>query len=343
MAETDRNSLMVNDKIKQLLASFRADIAKASPKTLENVRTKYLGRKSELNCILKSLATLSIEEKKIVGAEANKVKVEIEKIFTAREHELNSVVDSEKLDITAPGKSYPAGHIHPVSKVLDEMIDLFTSLGYAVADGPEVEDDWHNFEALNMGPEHPARDMQDTFYLIDGNLPRTHTSSVQIRYMEEYKPPIKIISIGKVHRNENEDATHSWIFHQVEGLVVGEGVTFADLKGTLDLVAKKLLGPDTKTRFRPNFFPYTEPSAEMDASCPQCGGKGCRSCGGTGWLELLGSGMVHPEVLRKMKIDPEKYSGFAFGVGVERIAMIRHNIPDIRYFWHPDVRFLEQF
>lgn len=194
-----------------------------------------------------------------------------------------------------------------------------------------------------MGKEHPARDMQDTFYLTDGNLPRTHTSSVQIRYMEGHKPPIKIISVGKVHRNENEDATHSWIFHQVEGLVVGEGVTFADLKGTLDLVAKKILGPETKTRFRPNFFPYTEPSAEMDASCPQCGGKGCRSCGGTGWLELLGSGMVHPQVLRNMNIDPEKYSGFAFGLGVERIAMIRHNIPDVRYFWHPDTRFLEQF
>jgi len=223
------------------------------------------------------------------------------------------------------------------------MVELFTSLGNEVADGPEVEDDWPNFEALNMGQEHPARDMQDTFYLEDGNLPRTHTSSVQIRYMENHKPPIKIISIGKVHRNENEDATHSWIFHQVEGLVVGEGVTFADLKGTLDLVAKKILGPETKTRFRPNFFPYTEPSAEMDASCPQCGGKGCRSCGGTGWLELLGSGMVHPEVLRKMNIDPEKYIGFAFGLGVERIAMIRHNIPDVRYFWHPDVRFLEQF
>lgn len=333
----------MQEKVEKILASFQSEIVKTTPKTLEQVRTKYLGRKSELNAILKSLGTMSIEERKVVGAAANKTRVTIEAALAAKEAELNDTIDSEKIDITAPGKDYTIGHKHPVSQVLEEMIGIFTSLGYEVADGPEVEDDWHNFEALNMGKEHPARDMQDTFYLTDGNLPRTHTSSVQIRYMEGHKPPIKIISVGKVHRNENEDATHSWIFHQVEGLVVGEGVTFADLKGTLDLVAKKILGPETKTRFRPNFFPYTEPSAEMDASCPQCGGKGCRSCGGTGWLELLGSGMVHPQVLRNMNIDPEKYSGFAFGLGVERIAMIRHNIPDVRYFWHPDTRFLEQF
>lgn len=334
---------MTNDKITKILDAFAADLAKASPKTIESVRTKYLGRKSDLNLILKSLSGLSVEERKTVGATANKAKVQMEQATQKRENEINLVIDEEKIDITAPGASYPIGHIHPVSQVLTEMVKLFTSLGYEVADGPEVEDDWHNFEALNMGPEHPARDMQDTFYLTDGNLPRTHTSSVQIRYMEEHKPPLKIISIGKVHRNENEDATHSWIFHQVEGLVVAEGITFADLKGTLDLVAKKILGPDTKTRFRPSFFPYTEPSAEMDANCPHCKGNGCKACGGAGWLELLGSGMVHPDVLRKMNIDPEKYSGFAFGLGVERIAMIRHNIPDVRYFWHPDIRFLEQF
>lgn len=334
---------MTKDKIAPIITNFKSEIAQATPKNLEQIRTKYLGRKSELNTVLKSLGSLSIEEKKVVGAAANKAKVYIEKEIITREKEINKVIDEAKIDITAPGKKYSVGHVHPVSQVLDEMVGLFTSLGYEVADGPEVEDDWHNFEALNMSKDHPARDMQDTFYLIDGNLPRTHTSSVQIRYMEGHKPPIKIISIGKVHRNENEDATHSWIFHQVEGLVVGEGVTFADLKGTLDLVAKKILGPDTKTRFRPSFFPYTEPSAEMDASCPQCKGEGCRSCGGSGWLELLGSGMVHPQVLRNMGIDPEKYSGFAFGLGVERIAMIRHNIPDVRYFWHPDTRFLEQF
>jgi phenylalanyl-tRNA synthetase alpha chain len=334
---------MTTDKIAKILVSFKGEIADANPKTLEQIRTKYLGRKSDLNLILKSMGSLSVDVRKSLGATANKARVEMEQIVAAREKQLSSVLDEEKIDITAPGKLYRSGHIHPVSQVLTEMVEIFTSLGYEVADGPEVEDDWHNFEALNMGPEHPARDMQDTFYLEDGNLPRTHTSSVQIRHMENHKPPLKIISIGKVHRNENEDATHSWIFHQVEGLVVAEGITFADLKGTLDMVAKKILGSDTKTRFRPSFFPYTEPSAELDASCPQCKGIGCRSCGGTGWLELLGSGMVHPEVLRKMNIDPEIYTGFAFGLGVERIAMIRHNIPDVRYFWHPDVRFLEQF
>lgn len=334
---------MAADKIAKILADFKSEVAKATPKTAEALRTKYLGRKSELNTILKSLGSLTVDEKKTVGAAANRARVEMERAMVVVETQVNNTLDQDKIDVTASGNGYPVGHLHPVTQTLDEMVSIFTSLGYEVADGPEVEDDWHNFEALNMGPDHPARDMQDTFYLVGGNLPRTHTSSVQIRYMENHKPPIKIISIGKVHRNENEDATHSWIFHQVEGLVVGEGVTFADLKGTLDLVCKRIFGPETKTRFRPSFFPYTEPSAEMDASCPQCGGAGCRSCGGSGWLELLGSGMVHPDVLRKMGIDTEKYSGFAFGLGVERVAMIRHNIPDVRYFWHPDTRFLEQF
>ncbi len=331
------------EKISKLVDEFKKELSGTTPKSVELVRTKYLGRKSELNELLKSLGKLTLAEKKTVGAAANKARVEMEHLLATKEQELHRVIDTESVDVTAPGRLYPVGHLHPVTQVLEDLVDIFSSLGYEVADGPEIEDDWHNFEALNMGPEHPARDMQDTFYLKDGNLPRTHTSSVQIRYMENHKPPIKIISIGKVHRNENEDATHSWIFHQVEGLVVGENVTFADLKGTLDIVAKKIFGPETETRFRPSFFPYTEPSAELDATCPQCKGKGCRSCGGSGWLELLGSGMVHPNVLRNMGIDPEKYSGFAFGLGVERIAMIKHNIPDVRYFWHPDTRFLEQF
>lgn len=333
----------IKGNIEKIYSDFKNEVVSISPEGLEVLRSKYLGRKSELNGILKSLGALSVEEKKEIGPLANKTRAEIEKILDAKSQELTEKLDEEAIDISAPGLRYPSGHKHPVSQVMTEIVDIFTELGYEVADGPEVEDDWHNFEALNMGPDHPARDMQDTFYMSNGTMPRTHTSSVQIRYMENNQPPIKIISIGKVHRNENEDATHSWIFHQVEGLVVGEGVTFADLKGTLDLVAKKILGPDTKTRFRPSFFPYTEPSAELDASCPQCRGEGCRSCGGSGWLELLGSGMVHPEVLRKMNIDPKKYSGFAFGLGIERIAMIKHNIPDVRYFWHPDTRFLEQF
>jgi phenylalanyl-tRNA synthetase alpha chain len=289
------------------------------------------------------LGTLSIEERKTVGAKANKTRKEIEELIERKEAELEVGVRTDEIDITAPGRKYEAGHLHPVTQVTNEILQVFTSLGYEIVEGPEVEDDWHNFEALNMPEEHAARDMQDTFYLENGAIPRTHTSSVQIRYMENNKTPIKIVSAGKVHRNENEDATHSWIFNQIEGLVVDENITFADLKGTLEAMAKAILGEDTQTRFRPSFFPYTEPSAELDASCPHCKGKGCRSCGYSGWLELLGSGMVHPWVLSNMGIDPDKYSGFAFGMGPERIAAIKYKIPDVRYFWHPDTRFLEQF
>jgi len=321
---------------------FDAEILVIDFNNLEVLKTKYIGRKSQLNEILRSLKDATIEERKTIGAKANELQKYIEQSILEKENQL-SFMGGNALDVTAPGRDYPIGHIHPVNQVVLELVEIFKNLGYEIAEGPEIEDEWHNFEALNMPSNHPARDMQDTFYLKNGAIPRTQTSSVQIRYMEDNKPPIKIISPGKVHRNENEDATHSWVFHQLEGLVIDESVTFADLKGTLELVAKKIFGPDTKTRFRPNFFPYTEPSAEMDASCPQCSGKGCRSCGGTGWLELLGAGMVHPQVLKNMGIDPEKYSGFAFGLGVDRIAMIKHQIPDARLFWHPDVRFLEQF
>jgi len=329
-------------KIEQIRREFDVDLHTTDFDKLENIKVKYIGRKSELNEVLRSLKNASIEERKTIGASANQLQKYIELSISEKEHQL-SPLSGDTMDVTVPGRLYPSGHIHPVSQVAEELVEIFKTMGYEIADGPEIEDDWHNFEALNMPNNHPARDMQDTFYLKNGAIPRTQTSSVQIRYMEDNKPPIKIISPGKVHRNENEDATHSWIFHQLEGLVIDKEVTFADLKGTLELVAKKVFGPDTKTRFRPNFFPYTEPSAEMDASCPQCAGKGCRSCGGTGWLELLGAGMVHPQVLRNMNIDPEKYSGFAFGMGIDRIAMIKHQIPDARLLWHPDVRFLEQF
>lgn len=331
------------EKINKILVSAKAELKSVKAESFEETKVKYLGRKSELNEILKSLGKLSVEEKKTIGAAANKARKELEELFARKESELSESKNEEWVDITAPGRLYEEGHIHPVSQVSSEILDVFTSLGYEIVEGPEIEDDWHNFEALNMPPEHAARDMQDTFYLTNGAIPRTHTSSVQIRYMEDHQPPIKIVSHGKVHRNENEDATHSWVFHQIEGLVVDKGITFADLKGTLEVMAKSILGEDTKTRFRPSFFPYTEPSAELDASCPHCKGKGCRSCGYSGWLELLGSGMVHPEVLRKMGIDPEVYTGFAFGLGPERIAAIKYRIPDVRYFWHPDTRFLEQF
>lgn len=333
----------MNKNIIQIKQEFVADIATVKAATISDLRTKYLGRKSALATLLKSIKDVPVRERKEFGADANALRAEIEKSISEKEVALSGAKVVSPIDITAPGRLYPVGHIHPVNQTLETMTNIFISMGYEIASGPEVEDDWHNFEALNMGPEHPARDMQDTFYLLEGFIPRTHTSSVQIRYMEEHKPPIKIIAPGKVHRNENEDASHSWVFHHLEGLVIDEGITMADLKGTLEHFAKEILGPETKTRFRPNFFPYTEPSAEMDASCPQCGGKGCRSCGGSGWLELLGSGMVHPDVLRRMGIDPEKYSGFAFGVGVDRIAMIKHQIPDIRLLWHADIRFLEQF
>jgi len=333
----------MKETIDKILKEAKSEIASAKLTEVELIKYKYIGRKSELGQILKSLGKLEIQERKEVGAKANQAQKEINELILAKENAGNISDDLSPIDVTAPGRKYEIGHIHPINKIMDELLFIFTSLGYEIVDGPEVEDDWHNFEALNMHADHPARDMQDTFYLTNGTLPRTQTSSVQIRYMENNKPPIRIISPGKVHRNENEDATHSWVFHQIEGLVVDKNISFGDLKGTLEMMTKQIFGPNTKTRFRPNFFPYTEPSAEMDASCPHCDGKGCRSCGNTGWLELLGSGMVHPKVLLNMGIDPEEYSGFAFGLGVERIAMIKYGIPDIRFFWHPDTRFLEQF
>jgi len=331
------------EKINKILATAKKEISGATEKTISELQHKYLGRKSELNSILHSIGGLDVKERKKIGSLANKVKKELENLFEEEKKELKKSAKTEVIDITAPGRLYEVGHIHPVNQVLQEILEVFKSLGYEIAEGPEVEDDWHNFEALNIPKDHPARDMQDTFYLKDGHVLRTHTSPMQIRYMERHKPPVKIVSPGKVYRNEDEDASHSWSFHQVEGLVIDKNITLADLKGTLEVFAKSIFGPRVKTRFRPSFFPYTEPSAELDASCPHCVGKGCRSCGYSGWVELLGSGMVHPKVLKTMGVDPNEYSGFAFGLGPERIAMIKYEIPDIRYFWHPDERFLEQF
>jgi phenylalanyl-tRNA synthetase alpha chain len=258
---------------------------------------------------------------------------------------------AQPFDVTAPGMLPAIGHRHPVSMVLDELVDLFWQMGYQVAEGPEVETEWHNFEALLVGKDHPARDMQDTFYLEGANLPRTHTSGIQIRYMQAHKDnfPIRIIAPGKVYRNEDEDARHSWSFYQIEGLVVDKGVSLADLKGTLEQMMRGVLGDDTKIRLRSNYFPYTEPSVEMDATCVICTGTGtidnkaCHLCGGSGWLELGGAGMVHPQVLRNAGIDPMEYSGFAFGFGPERLAAIKYGVDDVREFWRPNFRFLEQF
>ncbi|MEI7690350.1 MAG: phenylalanine--tRNA ligase subunit alpha [bacterium] len=333
----------MEEKIQSILDRVKKELGDTRTDTIDELQSKYLGRKSEINEILKSLGSLSLEEKKKIGALANRARQEIEKEFDEKRSSLKPKSKSQTIDFTAPGKEFAVGHLHPVTQAMTEILDICRSLGYEIVDGPEVESDWYNFEALNMPPEHPARDMQDTFYLIDGNVLRTHTSPVQIRYTEKNKPPIKIVSPGRCYRNENEDASHSWAFHQIEALVIDENITFADLKGTLEVLAKSLLGQETKIRFRPSFFPYTEPSAEIDASCPHCHGSGCKSCGHSGWLELLGAGMVHPKVLENMGIDPNKYSGFAFGLGPERIAAIKYQIPDVRYFWHPDINFLEQF
>jgi len=333
----------VEEKIKSILDKAKKELETTTAINLDSLQSKYLGRKSEINEILKSLASLTLEEKKKVGALANKARQEIEKELQKKRSLLEPKGSGQAIDFTAPGKEFAVGHLHPVTQAMTEILDICSSLGYEIVDGPEVENDWYNFEALNMPPEHPARDMQDTFYLIDGNVLRTHTSPVQMRYAEKNKPPIKMVSPGRCYRNENEDASHSWAFHQIEALVIDENITFSDLKGTLEILAKSLLGQETKIRFRPSFFPYTEPSAEIDASCPHCQGSGCKSCGHSGWLELLGAGMVHPNVLKNMNIDSNLYSGFAFGLGPERIAAIKYQIPDVRYFWHPDIKFLEQF
>ncbi len=333
----------MEERIKKILSEAKNSIGKATEKDLDDLQIKLLGRKSEINEILRALGTMSLSEKKKIGALANKARQEIELEIESKRGQAQGSETSGSIDLTAPGQNFAVGHLHPVTQVMMEILDVFKSLGYEIAEGPEVEDDWYNFEALNMPPEHPARDLQDTFYLEGGNVLRTHTSPVQIRYAEKNKPPIKIVSPGRCYRNENEDASHSWSFHQIEGLVIDHDISFSDLKGTLEVLAKALLGEETKTRFRPSFFPYTEPSAEIDASCPHCKGIGCRSCGYSGWLELLGSGMVHPEVLKNMGINPEKYAGFAFGLGPERIAAIKYEIPDVRYFWHPNIKFLEQF
>ena len=336
----------------EILNSLRTAVTDATSAQLEELRVEYMGRKGHVTGQLRAVSELPVGERPVAGAAANKLRLAAEELIAARIRELEVAADElPPLDITAPGRVVALGHHHPVSVVLDQLIDTFWQMGYQVATGPEVESEWYNFEALNLGPDHPARDMQDTFYLKGGNLPRTHTSSVQIRHMELNKDnlPIRIIAPGKVYRNEDEDARHSWIFHQLEGLVVDKGISLSDLKGTLEAMMKGVLGEGTKVRLRPNYFPYTEPSVEMDATCSVCEGTGlvteasCHMCSGTGWLELGGAGMVHPQVLRNVGIDPEVYSGFAFGFGPERIAAIKYNVDDVREFWRPNLKFLERF
>ncbi len=315
---------------------------------LDNVRVKYLGKKGELTSVLRGMGALSPEERPVIGQLANEVRTFLEEKIEEKNKELlkkerASKLQSEVIDVTMPGKRRYLGKKHPLSIVTDELKEIFIGMGYEIAEGPEIELDYYNFEALNIPKGHPSRDTQDTFYVNDNIVLRTQTSPVQIRVMESKKPPIKIISPGRVYRSDAVDATHSPVFHQVEGLVVDKGVTMGDLIGTLQVFAKSLFGENTKIRLRPHHFPFTEPSAEVDVSCWSCGGTGCRMCKNEGWIEVLGAGMVHPKVLDICGIDSEIYSGFAFGIGVERTAMGRFNIDDLRLLYENDIRFLRQF
>ncbi|MBR1704094.1 MAG: phenylalanine--tRNA ligase subunit alpha [Clostridia bacterium] len=320
----------------------------ASLHELDAVRVKYLGKKGELTAVLKTMGKLSPEERPKVGQMANEVREIISEGIDRQNEALKAAqqelkLKAETIDVTLPGTKVEVGHKHPLSIVLDEVKEIFLGMGFEVVGGPEVEWDYYNFEALNIPKDHPARDTQDTFYITENMLLRTQTSGVQIRTMENKKPPIRMIAPGRVFRSDAVDATHSPLFHQIEGMAIDEGVTMADLKGTLETFAKKLYGEETKIRLRPHHFPFTEPSCEIDVSCFKCGGCGCSMCKGEGWIEILGGGMVHPKVLRTGGIDPEKYSGFAFGVGLERIAMFRFGLDDMRLLYENDVRFLDQF
>jgi phenylalanyl-tRNA synthetase alpha chain len=314
---------------------------------LEQLRVHYLGKKGELTQVMKTLGNLSAEERPQAGALINAAKDKVQEALNGRKETLEQAALSaklaaEKIDVTLPGRGQTSGGLHPVTRTLERVEQFFTRIGYGIAEGPEVENDYHNFEALNIPGHHPARAMHDTFYFNANMLLRTHTSPVQVRTMESQQPPIRIVCPGRVYRCDS-DITHSPMFHQVEGLLVDEGVSFADLKGTIEEFLRVFFEKPLGVRFRPSFFPFTEPSAEVDMQCVMCSGKGCRVCKQTGWLEVMGCGMVHPNVLRMSGIDPEKYSGFAFGMGVERLAMLRYGVNDLRLFFDNDLRFLAQF
>ena len=339
--------------MKEKLAAIRSAAMSALENSkmlseLEELRIQYLGKKGELTSVMKGMGGLSAEERPVIGQLANEVRSKIESALEEKKAALEQAaadikIKKETIDVTMPGNKQKKGKRHPLTTVLDDLKDIFTGMGFTVVEGPEVELDYYNFEALNIPKDHPARDTQDTFYINDNVVLRSQTSPVQVRVMEKQKPPIRIISAGRVYRSDAVDATHSPVFHQIEGLVIDKGITMADLKGTLEVFVKKLYGEDTRLRFRPHHFPFTEPSAEVDISCFNCGGEGCRICKGEGWIEILGCGMVHPKVLKNCGIDPEEYSGFAFGIGLERITMFRYGIDDLRLYFENDIRFLEQF
>lgn len=338
----------MTEELEDLQKKSEAEIAAAHTEAeLAAVRVKYLGRKGLLTQYLRNLGQLSIEEKQIRGKRANELKENLSSRFEEAQAALTALKKErafreEAIDVTLPGRRGDCGHVHPVTQVLEEICAIFSGIGFSIVEGPEIENDYYNFEALNIPKDHPARDMQDTFYVEESVVLRTHTSPVQVRIMEKQAPPVRIISPGRVYRPDS-DVSHTPMFHQVEGLLVDRGVTFGDLKGILSVFLKQIFGEETVLRFRPSYFPFTEPSAEVDIQCVMCRGKGCRVCGQSGWLEILGSGMVDPAVYENVGYDPEEFSGFAFGLGVERIAMLKYGISDIRLFYENERRFLQQF
>lgn len=346
----------IREKLRVILSNTAENIrAYLSKEELEQIRVTILGKKGELTNVLKSLGTLPASERPIVGQFANEIRDKIEELIRTKREELQQAeimrnINSQTLDVTLPAKKIAVGNIHPISKTIRDLEDIFIGMGFTVTEGPDIEFGYYNFTALNLPEDHPARDMQDTFYInkedvnsTDEVLLRTQTSGAQVRFMEVNKPPLRMVCPGRVFRPDEVDATHSPMFHQIEGLVVDKGVTMRDLRDTLKIFATEMFGSDTKIRFRPHHFPFTEPSAEVDISCFVCGGKGCSVCKGEGWIELLGCGMVHPNVLKGCGIDPDIYTGFAFGMGVDRIAMAKYGIRDLRYLFENNIRFLEQF
>ncbi len=338
----------IRAKALEQIALMESGEAAAALDKLNDVRVSMLGKKGELTAVLKGMKDVAPEDRPKVGQLVNDTRAEIEAALDKAKKKVEralreAAMKAEVIDVTLPAKKNEMGHRHPNFIVLEEVERIFIGMGYEVVEGPEIEKDYYNFEALNIPADHPAKDEQDTFYINGDILLRTQTSPVQVRTMEQKKPPIRMLAPGRVFRSDEVDATHSPSFHQIEGMVIDKGITFADLKGTLQEFAKELYGPETKVKFRPHHFPFTEPSAEMDVSCFKCGGKGCRFCKGEGWIEILGCGMVHPKVLRMSGIDPEEYSGFAFGMGLERISLLKYEIDDMRLLYENDVRFLKQF
>ena len=336
-------------QLNKILEEAKAQLNEASTLAqTDDIRVKILGKKGKLTEILRGMGKLSPEERKTTGQMANNVRAEVEKMLEEKFEAVKAAAKEaqfkiEKIDVTEPGREVTLGVKHPLTITIEEVSKVFMNMGFSISEGPEVETVFNNFDALNAGPNHPSRDMTDTFYITKDTLLRPQTSPVQVRTLLKQEPPIKVISPGRCFRCDTPDATHSPMFHQIEGLVVDEGITMADLKGTLDSFAKQLFGTSTRTKFRPHHFPFTEPSAEMDVSCFKCGGKGCRVCKGSGWIEILGCGMVHPHVLKVGNLDTEKYTGFAFGMGVERVAMLKYGVDDIRLFYENDMRFINQF